>query len=94
MIHIVGLDIRYGTLHRQRCAWCGEVLIDDDLSLMTSISSDGGPCDPKAFPVGGLVRIEGSNPVMSSVIPEEEHQGKIPIGCCAYKPEPLKLVQP
>ncbi len=89
MIHIAGVSIRYGTLHRQRCAWCEVVLIDDDLSGMASISSDGAPFEPHAWPVGGLVRVEGN---MWSVIPESEHEHKIPPGCCAFKAEPLKLV--
>ncbi len=94
MIHIAGHPIQYGTLLRQRCAWCGAIMIDDDLSLMASISSDGSPFKPLTWETNALVRIEGANPVTSEVIPESEHQGKIPPGCCAFKPEPLKLVQP
>ena len=34
MIHLAGPCIRFGNLQRQRCSWCGYVMVDDDLSLM------------------------------------------------------------
>jgi len=34
MIHIAGPCIQFGTLQRQRCSWCGFVIVDDDLSRM------------------------------------------------------------
>jgi hypothetical protein len=32
--HLAGACIQYESLQRQRCSWCGAILIDDDLSRM------------------------------------------------------------
>lgn len=34
VVHIVGLDITVGTQLRQRCGWCGAVILDQDLALV------------------------------------------------------------
>lgn len=39
--HLAGPLIRFGTHQRQRCSWCGYVLIDDDL---TRVNAPIEPC--------------------------------------------------
>ena len=34
MTHVAGPCIQFGSLQRQRCSWCGFVLVDDDLANM------------------------------------------------------------
>lgn len=34
LIHLAGPCIQYESLQRQRCSWCGIVIVDDDLSRM------------------------------------------------------------
>lgn len=55
MVHIVGMYVQVGNLLRQRCTWCGAVLIDYDLeNVMVPDGQDG----PSTLPVGRLVRVD------------------------------------
>lgn len=42
LTHLAGVDVQIGTQLRQRCSWCGAVLIDEDLS-MTAVALQ--PCE-------------------------------------------------
>lgn len=66
-----------GRYHRQRCVWCGALLIDDDLA-MQMVEVTHAHEEPPSWPVGGLVRIEGENPRHSSAVDSE----KLPNDCC------------
>ncbi|GLZ36239.1 hypothetical protein Lesp02_84260 [Lentzea sp. NBRC 105346] len=58
VVHIAGLDVEIGTLLRQRCAWCGEILADYDLrNVAAPIGQDPRPA---TWPVGGLVAVDGN----------------------------------
>lgn len=57
MTHIVGMYVRIGDRLRQRCAWCGAVLIDYDLAAMAV--PEGQDPTPATWPVGELVRLDG-----------------------------------
>jgi len=62
VVHIIGIDVTMdGHLRRQRCAWCGQLLVDEDLSRMSwTLNEDGtDPGPPGAWPVGELVEIVG-----------------------------------
>jgi hypothetical protein len=64
-------------LLRQRCAWCGYLLIDYDLSrVMVPTGQEGS--GPGAWPVGGLVRVDG----FASYVVEHEDGAPLPIDSC------------
>jgi hypothetical protein len=87
VVHIAGLEVcLFGRYLRQRCAWCGEILSDYDLTL--TASSDGSR--PKCWPVNALVAIDGPG---SWTLPETD---RLPDNACApprERPKP-RLVQP
>lgn len=59
--HIVGLAVNFGPLRRQRCAWCGQLLQDDDLRNMAwPLNEDGtDPGPPPMWREGGVVVVQG-----------------------------------
>lgn len=77
--HIAGQNITVmGRYVRQRCSWCGAVLVDDDLAcVMVPEGSDRGPFH---FPVGRLVRVEGNVVRHFHVLPDDE---RLPADSCA-----------
>jgi hypothetical protein len=77
IIHIAGVHVRVGNLLRQRCAWCGALMIDYDLArIAVPIGQDPMPA---TWPPGGLVLVDGG---MSASI--EHGDGDIlPDGACA-----------
>jgi hypothetical protein len=81
--HIAGTDFTvHGTHHRQRCGWCGAILLDADLTrLMVPVDQEGDGRLP--FPAGRLVRVEGTFPVISTVLDDTE---KLPDDACALLP--------
>jgi len=57
--HIAGTDLTLdGRYRRQRCAWCGAVLADYDLSLVAV--PEGQDPSPAMWEPGHLVRVEGN----------------------------------
>jgi hypothetical protein len=60
--HIAGPDIVWdGRYLRQRCAWCGATLIDQDLTL---VAVAGDPAPFPTWPVGDLIRVDGNMTVV------------------------------
>ena len=67
VIHIAGLDIQVGAQLRQRCGWCGAVIVDYDLARTASPCGDHCQeygCKPEnhrpgTWLVGGLVEVDG-----------------------------------
>ena len=58
MSHIAGVYVQVGGHLRQRCAWCGAVLLHYDLTnLAVPVGQDPTPA---TWPVGGLVRVDGA----------------------------------
>lgn len=45
VLHLVGLHVQVGPLRRQRCSWCGQLLVDDDLSRMAWTLHPCTDCD-------------------------------------------------
>jgi hypothetical protein len=78
-VHIAGLALRVGNVARQRCAWCGVVLLEHDLENTFSMSSDGKPAEPGFWEQNRLVEIDGN---AQWVRPEPEGS-KLPVNCCA-----------
>ena len=93
VVHIVGMDvIVHGCHRRQRCSWCGQMLLDDDLSRMSwALNEDGSdPGPPGGWPMGELVEIVGdSKPEPGEALGFrgmrviEVEDGKLPDNACA-----------
>lgn len=72
MTHIAGLAITMqGQYIRQRCAWCGEILQDVDLSKIATVDGEL----PGSWTCGTLIYFEGN---MASMVPGD----KLPEDCC------------
>lgn len=88
--HIVSHLVQVGPYRRQRCVWCGAVILDEDLSRMSwKLAEDGTDPGPgNGWEAGGVVEIDGS---MTRVIPGEEWplsadgsgDRALPANCCA-----------
>ena len=78
--HIAGHVIEVGPYLRQRCGWCGAVLIDVDVrQAMYPTSTPVEDRTPGTWETGAIVRIDG---VMSSVVEHEDGE-PVPDDCCA-----------
>lgn len=58
VVHITGMYVQIESRLRQRCAWCGAVLIDYDLTLLAVPEGQEG--GPSTWPVGELVTVDGN----------------------------------
>lgn len=79
--HIAGLEVAWdGRYLRQRCAWCGTVLLDYDLETLQS--SDGGV--PAPWPLGALVRQQGGSSWVEPTDPSDTHpeESRAPEDAC------------
>jgi hypothetical protein len=76
VIHIAGPDIQVGSQLRQRCAWCGAVLLDYALDRI-AVPAGQDP-RPSTWPAGELVACDGS---AQYVVPHEDH-AELPESCC------------
>ena len=88
--HIVGhAVVVQGHLCRQRCAWCGVMLVDVDAELIATTGSVN--YDP-FFTIGALLEVESIGPVTRwSIV--EAHGGILPDNACTpARPRALKLV--
>ena len=81
--HVVGISVETRGIRRQRCAWCGALLQEDDLSRMAwALNEDGSdPGPPSEWPVAEILRIDGN---VLRVVPKDEwpEEGKVPLDCC------------
>lgn len=84
MIHIAGEPVTVGTQLRQRCSWCGAVLIDVDLANVGMMVAGPEPVDREypTWPAGGLVGVDGG--VRWSV--DHENGAVLPPEVCAQLP--------
>lgn len=77
LVHIAGPEVRVDARLRQRCAWCGAVLIDYDLErIAVPVGTDPTPA---TWPVGELIAVDGW---VSYVVDHEDGQ-PLPDGACA-----------
>lgn len=74
VVHIAGMVCQIGPLMRQRCAWCGEVLIDYDLSRMAST----GDFEIHGWAPGALVEVEGN----CSMVLQHQDGTRLPDHAC------------
>lgn len=57
IVHIVGPVTDIGPRRRQRCTWCGTILLDYDLTrIALQRDDDAAP----AFPAGALLEVDGN----------------------------------
>ena len=76
--HIAGPEIVVqGRWMRQRCSWCGAILINYDLD--TVASSDGK--QPGSFEVGKMVDVSGISPVWCGV----NNSNTLPSSFCGHE---------
>lgn len=76
IVHIAGPDIHVDQLLRQRCAWCGAVLMDYDLARVAV--PEGQDRGIGTWPVGALVEVDGG----ASWITGNEGD-RLPVNACA-----------
>ncbi len=85
LIHIVLNDLTVGSVRRQRCAWCGELISEYDLAnIAVQVDREGQPDDADLAPGlwQGLVARDGA---VSWSVPEPE-DGKVPPTSCMAMP--------
>lgn len=86
--HIAGIDVTIGTdggdLMRQRCAWCGEVLLEYNLARVAVPVGQEGP--PATFPIGSFVMRDGSAQIVMGNV------AKLPDDACARNPLTLSTL--
>jgi hypothetical protein len=72
VVHFAGQDMEINGVKRQRCLWCGSLLIEWDLArVMVRVPEDGSPpVGPGVFEVGANI---GQADGMSWIVPKEEH---------------------
>lgn len=76
-VHIASFPIVIGDrFQRQRCAWCGAILIDNDYSRMAVM---GEWREPPTWPVQELVLIDGG---ITTVLAHKDGT-ELPANCCA-----------
>lgn len=78
VVHVAGADIAFNDLLRQRCAWCGAILIDQDLKLVLVPEGTQDRGFP-VWPAGSFIGVDGS---MKYFIPFENGD-PFPDGLCA-----------
>lgn len=93
-VHIAGLPQMWdGRYLRQRCAWCGAVLIDEDLTLIRVSIPEGktaeqayadGDLAPSTWPVNALVARDGHATYLVEAEPSaiNPQATKVPEDCC------------
>jgi hypothetical protein len=75
-VHMAGADIQIDSVIRQRCAWCGTLLIEYDLNRIAVI--DGQAL--VTWTVGALVVVDGG----MSWIDESAQAHDLPANSCAF----------
>lgn len=80
IIHIAGNHVTVNQHLRQRCAWCGAALIDQDLASVMVPTDQPGPYP--TWPVGELVAKDGG---MSYTV-EHKDGDQLPAEACARLP--------
>lgn len=86
IVHIAGHPITVnGRYLRQRCAWCGAIILDYDLSTL-AFTDDTPEEDrhPATWPVGDMIASDGGHTWIAAT---PDHTGNVetmPAQACAY----------
>lgn len=69
-VHLAGPDLKVGSVQRQRCVWCGALILEYDLANLAFAVEPGEepPSGPAMYATGVLVLTTGTWPVMSTVV--------------------------
>lgn len=86
VVHIAGPAITIGTHLRQRCSWCGAVILDVplDRTMVTLLPGETEPGPYPTWPIGELIEIDGG---MTSVIEHSDGADLPPNACGCLDPE-------
>ena len=79
IVHFAGIEIQIDAKLRQRCAWCGAMLIDYDLDNIAV--PEGQDPTPATWPVGALVFRDGSLAYTVKLLPDEP----LPANACSRR---------
>lgn len=81
LIHFAGEVLHVGPLMRQRCSWCGALLLEYDLTGIGFEVRAGRPTPtrPAMWQPGTFMLVDGG---MKAAVPPAEN-GKLPAGTCA-----------
>ena len=86
IVHIAGHAIQVGPHVRQRCSWCGAVLVDEDETRIAVAITDEDP-DPEVriptWPTGELIEITGLGGTSMTTVLEHADGDPVPDHCCA-----------
>lgn len=97
IIHFPAQMMRFGSVCRQRCAWCGALIQERDLDRIALRETERDP-ERRGKPLeaeevgwwSGLVAVSGTNPVMLWAV-EEPSDGLAPErSCMRLMPEEFK----
>lgn len=80
MVHIAATPVRVGRLLRQRCGWCGALILSHDLTCLAFLEDDAGDETPRTWPVGELVEVDGA---VSFVVARDGDDHALPPAACA-----------
>lgn len=84
--HIAGAQLNmFNRYLRQRCDWCGIIIIEYDLERIAVREEDRSL--PAMWRVGSLVRIDGYMSAEVEAVEEEIGQFKLPMDSCAFDPK-------
>jgi len=86
VVHIAGtVIVLFGRYMRQRCDWCGVILLEYDLARVAGLV--GTDPTPAHWPPGSLVRVDGN--VSAAIDNPDVRDGEIqlPPDCCAFDPK-------
>lgn len=76
-VHIVGPALTVHGVERQRCMWCGALLLEHDLANMAVSLAPGddpeNPPKPATWEVGALLLVTGTFPRVSMALEAREH---------------------
>jgi hypothetical protein len=83
--HYPSTALFYGTRVRQRCAWCGYLIIDQDLALTeVLLNEDGSTPEFPTWPMDKWIEVTGHNPKMTST--KDEPFDEVPENGCMRIP--------
>lgn len=84
--HIAGAQLHlFGRYLRQRCDWCGVIIIEYDLArVMVPEGQTTGT--PAMWPVGGLIRVDGHMSAEVESVEDEPGVFRLPMDSCAFNP--------
>jgi hypothetical protein len=86
MVHVAGAPVQVGSHLRQRCSWCGAMMIDVELSLIAV--PVGQEDDYPTWGVGELIETSGLDPHAGGATWVHQHEDgdPVPDNCCAKLP--------